>query len=140
MDEDRENIPLKERELQGTNTYVFGICKHCSIPIKYSPVKIPISCQEVRVQGADGVVSYNVEYADYHLSCAVSYMLKSQQVDFSIGVDLPTAIDTEKGSWLDKRSSKRVVKKNLFKDPQTFINVNAFEPSEYNNFTPIKEN
>lgn len=66
-------IPSEERKLERSQSFIFGVCKRCLLPIRYPSIKFPISCQEVHAEG--GINTYDVEYCDMHVSCALAHLI-----------------------------------------------------------------
>lgn len=75
VDDQGTSTPSEERALERGDGFVFGICRQCKLPIRYPTIKFPISCSEVVAAGT--VATYQVEYCDMHVSCALKYLIES---------------------------------------------------------------
>jgi hypothetical protein len=125
MAQDREDVPTKERDLQRSSTHSFGICNECGNPIKYPPIKFPISCEEVEQDEKipSGFKPYNIEYADLHVCCASKKLIESGTVH----VEVKSTPTLTPKSWLDKRAVKRVERNNLISGIDTSIEIPTYK-------------
>lgn len=67
--------PAEEHTLERSKTFLFGVCKQCRLPIRYPCIKLPVSCTEVRETNI--INTYDVEYCDMHVSCAIKYLISN---------------------------------------------------------------
>lgn len=84
-----EYIPAKEVQFSDSKAIFFGACCECKYPITYPPIKIPRSCTEIENWEEAGAKRYSVDYADYHICCAVKYFLLRSAVDLRPKIHLP---------------------------------------------------
>jgi len=98
------DIPPEERQLEGGSNHVFGVCGECYLPIKYATIKLPASCEEV--QENQGMNLYNIEYRDYHVSCALKKIVESGtvRVDFNTSISFKSRFK----EWMAKKWIQKV--------------------------------
>jgi hypothetical protein len=91
----------KESKLELASGHIFGICKGCISPIKYPTIKLPIHCAETSEVANLRVAFYDIEYADYHVSCACKRLFFSGDVDVTIETEV--TFKSKFKEWLGKK-------------------------------------